>query len=225
MFIDEKTQNRIHANLGESVSHGTMRTQDLIPVFMDVIRDTPEYVQLMTVVPLHAMEDKEAEWWDSEDAVTLLESLFDTLDIYSPEGYAFGAHPGDGSDYGFWETEPEEEQTDIQKITSIAEKNGWSVHTNEVKDGLIQFEFSKFTPYGQDFNFSAEMTDDDPDTLVESIKEYYTSFDADEEAHLWIGEDGHGKNGAPYRIKDIVDDMEAAEEMVYKLYTAINETF
>jgi hypothetical protein len=33
----------------------------------------------------------------------LLESLFDTLDNYSPEGYYFGAHPGDGSDYGFWE--------------------------------------------------------------------------------------------------------------------------
>ena len=42
MFIDERTQNRIHAIPGESISHSTMRAQDLIPVFMDVIRDTPE---------------------------------------------------------------------------------------------------------------------------------------------------------------------------------------
>ena len=46
--------------------------------------------------------DKEADWWNSDDAAGLLESLFDTLDSYSPEGYYFGAHLGDGSDYGFW---------------------------------------------------------------------------------------------------------------------------
>ena len=45
---------------------------------------------------------KEADWWNSDDAAGLLESLFDTLDSYSPEGYYFGAHLGDGSDYGFW---------------------------------------------------------------------------------------------------------------------------
>ena len=105
MFIDERTQNRIHANPGESVSHGTMRTQDLIPAFMDVIRDTPEYVQVMNAVPAHTMEDKESDWWNSEDAAGLLDSLFETLDAYSPENYYFGAHPGDGSDYGYRKSE------------------------------------------------------------------------------------------------------------------------
>ena len=106
MFIDERTQNRIHAVPGESLSHGTMRTRDLIPAFMNVIRDTPEYAQVMNTVPAYAMEDKEADWWDSDEAIEFLESLFDTLDAYSPEGYYFGAHPGDGSDYGYRETEP-----------------------------------------------------------------------------------------------------------------------
>ena len=91
MFIDERTQNRLHAVPGESISHGTMRTQDLIPAFLDVIRDTPEYVQVMNAIPAHAMEDKEADWWNSDDAAGLLESLFDTLDSYSPEGYYFRA--------------------------------------------------------------------------------------------------------------------------------------
>lgn len=102
MFIDEKTLNRIHANLGESVSHATMRCQDLIPAFMDVLRDIPEYVQLMAVIPDYASDDKNSDWWNSEDATMLLESLFDTLDLYAPDGYYFGAHPGDGSDYGYW---------------------------------------------------------------------------------------------------------------------------
>lgn len=117
MFTDEKTRNRIHATPGESVSHGTMRVQDLIPVFMDIIRDTPEYVQLINAVPAHAMEDKEADWWNSGEAAMLLESLFDTLDTYSPEEYYFGAHPGDGSDYGYWKKEQETGQ----------EKNGMTL--------------------------------------------------------------------------------------------------
>ena len=117
MFIDERTQNRIHANPGESVSHGTMRPQDLIPAFMDVIRDTPEYVQMMNAVPAHAMDDKDAEWWDSDEAAGLLESLFDTLDAYSLEGHSFGAHPGDSSDYGYWEEEHEKKQDGKGKMT------------------------------------------------------------------------------------------------------------
>lgn len=220
MFIDGKTQNRIHATPGESISHGTMRTQDLIPAFMEVIHDTPEYVQLMNAVPFHALEDKSAAWWDSEEASQLLESLFDTLDGYSPEGYSFGSHPGDGSDYGYWETD---RQTAVQAIISAAEGDDWHVHTEMTDSGVLLFEFSKFTPAGQDFNFTAEMKDNAPDTLVKSVKEYYDSFDPDEEAYLWIGEDGHGKNGAPHRIKDIVTDMEAAEEMVYRLFDMLDE--
>lgn len=114
---------------------------------------------------------------------------------------------------------------EISEIIAIAEANGWSVNTDETESGHIVFEFSKYTPAGQDFNFSAELTNGVLQTLVESIKEYYDRFDVDEEAYLWIGEDGHGKKGAPYHIKDIVQDMEAAEEMVYQLYKALNEIF
>lgn len=114
---------------------------------------------------------------------------------------------------------------DIQKIVSKANWKKWSVSTDKTEEGHILFEFSKFTPAGQDFNFSATMTDGDPATLVEDIKRYYEGFNADEEAYLWIGPDGHGRNGAPYHIKGIVSDMEAAEEMIYQLYETLNKIF
>lgn len=109
----------------------------------------------------------------------------------------------------------------IDKITECAEANGWHVHTEKYRDtDLWLFEFSQYTKAGQDFNFSVEMRYADPDTLIKSVREYYENYDPDEEAYLWIGDDGHGKNGAPYRISDIVADMEDAESRVGTLLEA-----
>ena len=115
-------------------------------------------------------------------------------------------------------------QDTIDRITECAEAKGWSVHTSKnPKAEIWQFEFSQFTNAGQDFNFSAEMKDGDPDSLIKSVREYYEGFDPDEEAYLWIGDDGHGRNGAPYHVRDIVADMEVAEGMVLDLLTALEE--
>lgn len=109
MFIDEKTGVTIHADLDTTVSRATMRTQDLIPAFLDIIKDTTEYVQLINFVPAHAMEDDEAEWWDSENAMYFLnETLWDILNYYAPDGYYFRCTEGDGSDYGYWKHQEKE---------------------------------------------------------------------------------------------------------------------
>ena len=39
--------------------------------------------------------------------------------------------------------------------------------------------------------------------------------------HLWLDSDGHGKNGAPYRIREVLDDMEVAERMMNDLLDTI----
>lgn len=104
----------------------------------------------------------------------------------------------------------------IDKITAIAEGKGWNVTTEENGD-VVEYTFSQYTDFGQDFSFIAELTDGNIDTLIEEIDNYYESYDPDEEASLWIGPDGHGTNGAPYRISDIVKDMEEAESMVKDL--------
>ena len=59
------------------------------------------------------------------------------------------------------------------------------------------------------------------ESLVSDMEEYYEGFDADSEAYLWLDGNGHGKNGAPYRMKDVLADMEAAEGMVCKLLEAV----
>ena len=110
-----------------------------------------------------------------------------------------------------------------QKITEIAEILGWSVDFSKPHDGSIDVNFAKYTSYGQDFNFSVELEDDDMEGFIDNIHDYYESFDVDEEAYIWIGSDGHGKNGAPYHIADIVKDMEEAEAMIADLYEAFKQ--
>lgn len=112
----------------------------------------------------------------------------------------------------------------IDKITECAESNGWSVSSDtDQEKGIVVFEFSKYTPAGQDFSFSARMKDDSLDSLVADMEEYYEGFDVDSEAYLWLDDNGYGTNGAPYRMRDVLEDMEAAERNIESLLDAIRE--
>lgn len=109
-------------------------------------------------------------------------------------------------------------------IIRCAEADGWSVDTETYqKRQETEFTFSQYTPAGQDFSFSVTMQGENLDSLIGNIKEYYDNFDVDEETYLWLDETGHGKNGAPYRMKDVVEDMEEAEKMIDRLLDAIME--
>lgn len=92
-----------------SISHGTLRIQDLLPAFLDAVAECApaHYEQIMAQLPSFIpayVEDEgdESAWWDSEEAQWRLEELTGILDEHVPEGCYFGAHPGDGSDFGFW---------------------------------------------------------------------------------------------------------------------------
>ncbi len=113
----------------------------------------------------------------------------------------------------------------IDRITEIAEADGWSVSVEELKDhdDMLEFTFGKYTDAGQDFSFDADMKDGDIYSLLESIDGYYESYDPDEEAYLWLGPDGHGMNGAPYRMTDVVKDMEQCETFIGELLELLIE--
>jgi hypothetical protein len=90
-------------NFTGTVSEGTMRPEDLIPAFMEVLQQFwPERAEGITE---EYSNDANFDY-DSEDADWMLnESLFDALNEIAPEGCYFGSHPGDGVDYGFWTDE------------------------------------------------------------------------------------------------------------------------
>lgn len=83
--------------LNQTISHGTMRPEHLIPKFLEVLEE------------LNPKVSESAKRWN-ELAIQKVQSqflseLFDLLDQEAPEGFYFGSNPGDGTDYGFWQME------------------------------------------------------------------------------------------------------------------------
>jgi len=112
-----------------TVSHGTLRSQDLLPAFAhclgemyhehhhpeNMVVDSPEDFKIealrgwdseLTDNDLIAMKGDmidQCEYWYSDDCVMLISNIIDAINDLLPEGYHFGAHEGDGSDFGVWE--------------------------------------------------------------------------------------------------------------------------
>jgi hypothetical protein len=90
-----------------TVISGTMRLEDLIPAFCDELRardadhQTEAHQELLAQIGVRSTQNE--RYYESEDAMWDLESLFDALSDHAPDGYYFGAHEGDGSDYGYWQ--------------------------------------------------------------------------------------------------------------------------
>lgn len=92
-----------------SISQGTMRPQDLIPRFLDVLKNLEGTDDLTTAITSRiefADDDSNCyDYYASDAAEFDLQELFDALENYTPDGCYFGANPGDGADYGFWPIE------------------------------------------------------------------------------------------------------------------------
>lgn len=111
----------------------------------------------------------------------------------------------------------------IEKIIKIANSDSWSVTEETFANGKGLL-FSKYSPAGQDFNISIEPSSSFEE-LLEHIKEYHDNFDVDYETYIWLDSDGHGKNGAPYHIKDVVEDMEDCKKMILDLYKLLFDAY
>lgn len=83
-----------------SVSSGTLRTEDLAPAFIaELRRHWPE-----KATELEAAWDRGEGAWDvvGDEPEQVVSELIDALNEVAPEGYYFGAHWGDGADFGWW---------------------------------------------------------------------------------------------------------------------------
>ena len=107
-----------------TVISGTMRAEDLIPAFVNELsaraedhslsggilqRDASKSRYASTQDMLAGIEEAQEsygeDYYGSDQASYDLDWLFEALNSYAPGGHYFGAHPGDGADYGYWAIE------------------------------------------------------------------------------------------------------------------------
>jgi len=166
-----------------SVSHATMREQDVLPKCLDVLREY--YPKAHDAIVDELTTDIGPDWHEkelSDDELYALSELcwgdaFDALNEITPPGHYFGAHQGDGSDYGFWVCEDaygdDEEsglsEADVESVwkglyDQVAELVG-EANVADITDENFGLMFSvvRVVKRGvQDLDVQVELCDSDP---------------------------------------------------------------
>ena len=112
----------------------------------------------------------------------------------------------------------EEDELELAKVIENIEKLGWNATLED--DNYVSLQI--YSPAGQDFNISVD-TENDVDAFIENIYKCYENFDVSYETYLWLDNEGHGINGAPYDMRDLYNDMEACEQLILKLYNELKQ--
>jgi len=89
-----------------SISRGTMRNEDLIPVLLEELKRIDDGTHTKLIKDIEQNQNSttygDEGYYESEDAQWDIVGLFDALNEHALPYCYFGAHQGDGSDYGFW---------------------------------------------------------------------------------------------------------------------------
>jgi hypothetical protein len=98
-----------------TVSQGTLRTEDLLDAFAselehNVQRNAEAWCSDNGRIARHRYmrlvgAARECDPLEDETAADLVSELIDAIGEFAPAGHYFGAHPGDGADFGYWQSE------------------------------------------------------------------------------------------------------------------------
>lgn len=107
----------------------------------------------------------------------------------------------------------------VEKMRPLFEKENFVLTYNKES---MTYMFSKTSPAGQDFSFEVDIGCDIEDFL-DIVDNYYQNFDVSYETYLWLDNTGHGKNGAPYEMEDVLEDMKACEQYINDIAWIVND--
>lgn len=99
---------------------------------------------------------------------------------------------------------------------------------NDIDTGVESYSkflsFYTTTPAGKDANIEIFVDSEDTmDSIADKIFDYYDGFDVSTETYLWLDNEGHGKNGAPYEMRDVLEDTEWEESWIYDVYAIFRD--
>lgn len=119
-------------------------------------------------------------------------------------------------------------------LVKLLEVKGIAVEQQFIEENIptlarIDVTLSWNSPAGQDINLNVQvdvmptMNQDAIDTAFSiALDKVYNDYDVSQEAYYWLGEDGHGKNGAPDDMRDVYDDFQTVAKKLGHLSLLIN---
>ena len=140
-----------------SISQGTHREEDLIPCFVETLAelvvpaDDRDGIKLCCEI---ASRMTDVDYYESEEVMGDMESLFEALESYAPPFFRFGAHEGDGANFGFWFCEQSMREAQYEEEAGSGDE---LPDSPDAIDGILAFfvvtDHGNITYY--DWNFSA----------------------------------------------------------------------
>ena len=142
-----------------SISHGTLKTEDLLTAFADaletLVKNDPDMTgdgslalrvtAIREARQLVELSNELGDAWDGnheELALDALDSLREWLDGYAPPYCYFGTTEGDGSDFGFWPSLDAIEE--LPRVNDPADVEGMG------EDCVFVHDHGNVTVYGAD---------------------------------------------------------------------------
>ncbi len=93
---------------GSYVDYASLRSQDMLPVFLAILAgiDDDDFIkETFCEIPYEAQIDDEHKFWETEDCLWVMDCVVERLNEFCPDDHYFGAHMGNGSDFGVWRCE------------------------------------------------------------------------------------------------------------------------
>lgn len=104
-----------------------------------------------------------------------------------------------------------DKRNEFEKLEDVSTRLGWN-YTDDAETITLQ----RYSDFDQDFFIELDSDRD----LYEQLYSYWQDFDPCSEAMKWLDEDGHGKNGAPYYMGDVLRDFENISDNLEDLIIA-----
>lgn len=133
------------AKIGSIIS-GTHRTSELLIGFaaeLDYLNGNDAATKRVDNLPTVGEGDETAIDESTDAAAELLSSFHDELNELAPSYCRFGAHEGDGADFGFWPC-----MAEIEELPRIADPSEAPDHLGE--DCVFVNDHGNMTVYGAD---------------------------------------------------------------------------
>lgn len=107
----------------------------------------------------------------------------------------------------------------IKRIVNFNYQNYWNVHYNS------DYKYICFENYADTKNIIFETVFISFKKLLKELKSYIDNFDVSYETYIWLDKFGHGTNGSPYEMEDVLNNTKEELSMYKTLFEDLQNLY